>query len=271
MSSLAPLCTEFTTSFNGSVGVTSFNTGTINWGSVPAGHYVCAAAFCTLSKNNTVVNITSISDNQGFTWTRAGHLTTTGINSSGLTGAPLAQALEIWYTYPASGTIPNNAMTITIHTDSDNVDSIRMYASLQQGPRDGTHPLDLNPSLPASAIYNNASTAGKADVTFSTTTSHMTVMAVVGSTGAGQRPNSGGNAAIGGPTSWDYGEADAFNLNANYNISSVWLKDYTSPLSGVTFSNLNATNNQMSLVVAFTNDAQVVVTGPVRSYGTMIG
>lgn len=242
---------------NGGTGVTAFTETNFNWG-VASGFgspLILVAGFSIVSKNNTVVKLTSITDSYGNTWHKAGQTSTTGINQSGITSGPVAQSVEIWYAQIATAGL-SNTNTFTWTTDSDLVDSIFICAAPSQG-RDITNPLDLNASFPATvAMYNASSTAKVTLSGLTTNTAHFTSVFVCGSIGPGQRPGSGGNFTVGGGTTFDYGAPDTFHLNQNYNILNMGFTDFTSAWSGSSIQAHDATNQAIMIAVVITNDVQ---------------
>jgi hypothetical protein len=149
------------TFLNGSTGVHTFTTSAFDFGSVASSTNLrIVASIAILSKNNTLSSITSLTDFEGFTWHKAGSVSQVGItNPSGMTGAPLAEGLEIWYTdtFVSTDLTGGTTYTLTVNVDND-IDLMGVYFAIQKDI-DTTVPLDANASFPASTSRNSSSTA----------------------------------------------------------------------------------------------------------------
>lgn len=245
---------------DGSTGLTSFSLGTANLGTlVSATPLRIVAQIATLTKGSTLSSVTSITDSEGLTWHKAGAADThsPGITepSGSLTGAPLTERVEIWYTDNFANTdiVAPTVYQLTVHVDND-IDSMAIYYACHRRI-DPTHPLDLNASNPAVDTVMSSSSS-TASVTMTTDTATLQVCVIYAATGPGQRPGGSGQPIVDGVTNSDYGSNDAFHLNQNYIIFGNGVYDRTSALTAATISTHDATDNQILLVVAFTEDSQ---------------
>lgn len=244
---------------DGSAGVTTFSLGTANIGTLAVSTRLrIVAHISTLSVGNTLSQVTSITDSAGLTWHRAGQTSQLGINQpTGMTGNPLAQGLEIWYTdnFASTAISSPTVYQVTVHVDND-VDSIAIYYSCHKD-LDATTPIDANANSVKTATHMSSS-ATTTSVSVSTNTADIQVMVSFAAVGPGQRPGGSGQPSMNGDTTSDYGQNDTFHNHQNFHIFGTGIYDETGALSSATVSTHDATNNQMLLVVAFTQDSSAL-------------
>lgn len=246
---------------DGSTGVTTFSLGTANLGTlVAATRLRMVAQFSVLTKGATLSTVVTVTDSEGLTWHRAAAVDThsPGITQpTGMTGNPLTQDLEIWYTdnFVSTDIVAPTVYQLTITTTND-VDSVVIYYACHRRI-DAAVPLDANVSNPSADSVMSSSTSNSS-VTMSSNTANIQVMVAFSAVGPGQRPGGGGQPSVDGVTSSDYGVNDTFHLNQNFHIYGNGTYDRTSPLSSASIFTHDATNNQLFLAVVFTEDSAAI-------------
>lgn len=254
---------------DGSVGVHTFTTSAVSLGAVAAATNLrLVAVISILSKNSTIAQITGITDFEGFNWHLAGKISQVISQPAGLTGTPVSQDLEVWYTdtFVSTDLTGGTTYTMTVATDND-VDSVAFYAAVHKDI-DTSQPIDQHGGWPATATQMSSSTAVATVSGKTTTTANLQVVVAYCAVGPGQRPGASGDPIMAGDTSPDYGQGDIFHLNQNYNIFGCGIYDTTVALGSATITTKDATNNQLMVVVPFTQDVQAASTH--RGFGVVI-